>query len=86
MVFETPLLRVSRPVAACSRCRSAKIKCDGKLPVSLPLTHSLVLHEPNGTRHALLARGPESKQNAQAPMINLPEVKSEATYLPWKRG
>lgn len=25
-------LRVSRPVAACSRCRSAKIKCDGKLP------------------------------------------------------
>lgn len=29
---ETPLLRVSRPVAACSRCRSAKIKCDGKLP------------------------------------------------------
>ena len=32
MVAETPLLRVSRPVAACSRCRSAKIKCDGKLP------------------------------------------------------
>jgi hypothetical protein len=28
----TPPLRVSRPVAACSRCRSAKIKCDGKLP------------------------------------------------------
>ena len=28
----TPSLRVSRPVAACSRCRSAKIKCDGKLP------------------------------------------------------
>ncbi|KAL9618725.1 MAG: hypothetical protein Q9160_006604 [Pyrenula sp. 1 TL-2023] len=25
-------LRVSRPVAACSRCRGAKIKCDGKLP------------------------------------------------------
>jgi uncharacterized Zn finger protein (UPF0148 family) len=32
MPLETPLLRVSRPVAACSRCRSAKIKCDGKLP------------------------------------------------------
>ncbi|OJD35598.1 zn 2cys6 cluster transcripitional activator [Diplodia corticola] len=32
MVLETPLLRVSRPVAACSRCRSAKVKCDGKLP------------------------------------------------------
>ncbi|KZF26430.1 putative C6 transcription factor [Xylona heveae TC161] len=30
--FETPLLRVSRPVSACSRCRAAKIKCDGKLP------------------------------------------------------
>ncbi|KIX04963.1 uncharacterized protein Z518_05835 [Rhinocladiella mackenziei CBS 650.93] len=28
----TPSLRVSRPVAACARCRSAKIKCDGKLP------------------------------------------------------
>ena len=25
-------LRVSRPVAACSRCRTAKVKCDGKLP------------------------------------------------------
>ncbi|KAH5983218.1 hypothetical protein HBI82_231960 [Parastagonospora nodorum] len=32
MVLETPLLRVSRPVAACSRCRAAKVKCDGKLP------------------------------------------------------
>ncbi|KAL9092329.1 MAG: hypothetical protein Q9165_004503 [Trypethelium subeluteriae] len=30
--LDTPLLRVSRPVAACSRCRSAKVKCDGKLP------------------------------------------------------
>jgi hypothetical protein len=30
--LETPLLRVSRPVAACQRCRAAKIKCDGKLP------------------------------------------------------
>ncbi len=28
----TPSLRVSRPVAACQRCRAAKIKCDGKLP------------------------------------------------------
>ena len=32
MPLDTPLLKVSRPVAACSRCRSAKIKCDGKLP------------------------------------------------------
>jgi Fungal specific transcription factor domain/Fungal Zn(2)-Cys(6) binuclear cluster domain len=28
----SPSLRVSRPVAACSKCRAAKIKCDGKLP------------------------------------------------------
>ncbi|KAK4175759.1 putative Zn(II)2Cys6 cluster transcripitional activator [Triangularia setosa] len=27
-----PHLRVSRPVSACSRCRVAKVKCDGKLP------------------------------------------------------
>ena len=32
MSFPTPPLRVSRPVSACSRCRTAKIKCDGKLP------------------------------------------------------
>ena len=31
-VLLSPSLRVSRPVAACSRCRGAKIKCDGKLP------------------------------------------------------
>lgn len=30
--LDRPLLKVSRPVAACSRCRKAKIKCDGKLP------------------------------------------------------
>ena len=30
--METPLLLVSRPVSACSKCRSAKIKCDGRLP------------------------------------------------------
>ncbi|PKY07295.1 fungal-specific transcription factor domain protein [Aspergillus campestris IBT 28561] len=30
--LDAPELRVSRPVAACSRCRTAKIKCDGKLP------------------------------------------------------
>lgn len=32
MPLDTPLLKVSRPVAACQRCRQAKIKCDGKLP------------------------------------------------------
>ncbi|RMD43260.1 hypothetical protein DV735_g1869, partial [Chaetothyriales sp. CBS 134920] len=31
-VLLAPSLRVSRPVAACSRCRLAKIKCDGALP------------------------------------------------------
>lgn len=31
-ILDSPLLKVSRPVAACSRCRTAKIKCDGKLP------------------------------------------------------
>ena len=30
--MDTPLLRVSRPVSACSRCRNAKVKCDGLLP------------------------------------------------------
>ena len=30
--IETPQLRVSRPVSACQRCRSAKVKCDGLLP------------------------------------------------------
>ncbi|KAM7216617.1 Fungal specific transcription factor domain containing protein [Rhypophila decipiens] len=29
---DKPLLKVSRPVSACSRCRAAKVKCDGKLP------------------------------------------------------
>ncbi|KAK5716418.1 hypothetical protein LTR17_016391 [Elasticomyces elasticus] len=34
MPLDTPVLKVSRPVAACTRCRNAKIKCvfDGKLP------------------------------------------------------
>ena len=32
MALDTPVLRVSRPVAACTRCRNAKTKCDGKLP------------------------------------------------------
>lgn len=36
--FETPLLRVSRPVSACSKCRSAKIKCDGQLPACTACT------------------------------------------------
>lgn len=32
MALDTPILRVSRPVAACTRCRNAKTRCDGKLP------------------------------------------------------
>ncbi|KAH6635660.1 fungal-specific transcription factor domain-containing protein [Chaetomium sp. MPI-SDFR-AT-0129] len=31
-LVDSPLLKVSRPVSACSRCRSAKVKCDNKLP------------------------------------------------------
>ena len=38
--METPLLRVSRPVSACQRCRSAKIKCDGLLPACTACTRS----------------------------------------------
>ena len=30
--MEAPYLRVSRSVSACARCRSAKVKCDGRLP------------------------------------------------------
>jgi hypothetical protein len=33
--LEMPILKVSRPVAACPRCRTAKTKCDGKLPVRM---------------------------------------------------
>jgi hypothetical protein len=32
MELNPPLLRLSRPVAACSPCRAAGVKCDGKLP------------------------------------------------------
>ena len=30
--YGPPLLQVGRPVSTCQRCRSARIKCDGKLP------------------------------------------------------
>ncbi|KAK4185683.1 fungal-specific transcription factor domain-containing protein [Podospora australis] len=30
--LDNPHLKVSRPVSACTRCRTAKVKCDGKLP------------------------------------------------------
>ena len=43
-----PSLRVSRPVAACARCRSAKIKCDGKLPgMTLQQRSNILLKLPN---------------------------------------
>lgn len=32
MVWERPLLKVSRHVAACSECSQRKTKCDGALP------------------------------------------------------
>ncbi|KAF2083907.1 hypothetical protein K490DRAFT_13125, partial [Saccharata proteae CBS 121410] len=58
MVLETPLLRVSRPVAACSRCRSAKIKCDGKLPACTACERSNRASECSSTNDQF-ARGKE---------------------------
>ena len=87
MVLETPLLRVSRPVAACSRCRGAKIKCDGKLPViasnsALQVFVLLILL----SSRALLAIELEGPRNAQVRMTNLPGVKSVAMSLPLRPG
>lgn len=45
MPLETPVLKVSRPVAACSRCRNAKIKCDGKLPVGAALCYDQIMRK-----------------------------------------
>lgn len=58
MVLETPLLRVSRPVAACSRCRAAKIKCDGKLPACTACEKSNRASECSSTNDQF-ARGKE---------------------------
>lgn len=49
MPIEAPLLRVSRPVAACQRCRAAKIKCDGKLPACTACEKSNRASECSGT-------------------------------------
>lgn len=58
MVLETPLLRVSRPVAACQRCRNAKIKCDGKLPACTACEKSNRASECSSTNDQF-ARGKE---------------------------
>jgi hypothetical protein len=58
MVLETPLLRVSRPVAACQRCRAAKIKCDGKLPACTACEKSNRASECSSTNDQF-ARGKE---------------------------
>lgn len=58
MVLETPLLRVSRPVAACQRCRTAKIKCDGKLPACTACEKSNRASECSSTNDQF-ARGKE---------------------------
>ncbi|KAJ6200793.1 Zn(II)2Cys6 cluster transcripitional activator [Bipolaris maydis] len=58
MVLETPLLRVSRPVAACSRCRAAKVKCDGKLPACTACEKSNRASECSSTNDQF-ARGKE---------------------------
>ncbi|KAF8461868.1 fungal-specific transcription factor domain-containing protein [Kalaharituber pfeilii] len=54
----SPLLRVSRPVSACSRCRSAKVKCDGKLPACSACERSGKAHECTGGSDQF-ARGKE---------------------------
>jgi hypothetical protein len=58
MVIDTPLLRVSRPVAACSRCRAAKVKCDGKLPACTACEKSNRASECSSTNDQF-ARGKE---------------------------
>ncbi|KAF2738891.1 hypothetical protein EJ04DRAFT_419445, partial [Polyplosphaeria fusca] len=58
MVLDTPLLRVSRPVAACSRCRAAKVKCDGKLPACTACEKANRASECSSTNHQF-ARGKE---------------------------
>ena len=58
MPLETPLLRVSRPVAACQRCRGAKIKCDGKLPACTACEKANKVHECS-TANDQFARGKE---------------------------
>lgn len=58
MALETPLLRVSRPVAACSRCRAAKVKCDGKLPACTACEKSNRASECSSTNDQF-ARGKE---------------------------
>ncbi|KAJ9644538.1 hypothetical protein H2199_003501 [Coniosporium tulheliwenetii] len=58
MPFETPLLRVSRPVAACSRCRAAKVRCDGKLPACTACERSNRASECSSTNDQF-ARGKE---------------------------
>lgn len=58
MVLDTPLLRVSRPVAACSRCRAAKVKCDGKLPACTACEKSNRASECSSTNDQF-ARGKE---------------------------
>lgn len=93
MVLETPLLRVSRPVAACSRCRGAKIKCDGKLPVSALLIYTFFFPSLFSSRHfclpslmahnshALLANGPVRHLNVPVQMINLLVARSVVMSL-----
>ncbi|OCL05972.1 hypothetical protein AOQ84DRAFT_297858 [Glonium stellatum] len=79
MVLETPLLRVSRPVAACSRCRSAKVKCDGKLPACTACEKSNRAAECSSTNDQF-ARGKERSYVAtlEAKVEKLEKKLSEA--------
>lgn len=79
MVLETPLLRVSRPVAACQRCRAAKIKCDGKLPACTACEKSNRASECSSTNDQF-ARGKERSYVAtlEAKMERLEKKIAEA--------
>lgn len=54
----SPSLRISRPVAACSNCRKAKIKCDGKLPACTSCERSAKVDTCSGSKDEF-ARGKE---------------------------
>lgn len=54
-----PHLRVSRPVSACSRCRVAKVKCDGKLPACTACEKAGRENECSAASDQQFARGKE---------------------------
>jgi Fungal specific transcription factor domain/Fungal Zn(2)-Cys(6) binuclear cluster domain len=78
----TPSLRVSRPVAACSRCRAAKTKCDGKLPACTACERSGRARYCSGA-HDEFAKGKERSYVAalEAALMRLQRRVAEARTL-----